>query len=180
MAPPIPVYLVSYDPAWPAMAQHQIEALRRFEPLLLKTHHIGSTSIPGMASKPVIDLMPVVSDLAGFDARREEVEAMGYEWHGEFGVEGRRFCTLNDPEDGRRIVQFHAYEKGSPHARRQLAFRDYLRSHNDVAKAYEREKYRAMSLFPDNSTKYAEEKGTFIRGVEAKALDWFVEESGTI
>jgi GrpB-like predicted nucleotidyltransferase (UPF0157 family) len=180
MAPPIPVYLVEYDPAWPGMAMTYIEALRRFEPLLKKTHHIGSTSIPGIASKPVLDLMPVVSDIAAFDARRDEVEAMGYVWHGEFGVEGRRFCTLNDPVTDVRLVQFHAYQIGSPHARRQLSFRDYLRSHADIAKAYEKEKRRAMALFPDNSTKYAQEKGMFIRSVEAKALEWFVEEPGTI
>lgn len=130
-----------------------------------------------MAAKPVIDLMPLVSDLDAFDRRRGEVEALGYDCHGEFGVDGRRFCTLDD-EDGRRIVQLHCYQADSPHAKRQLAFRDYLRAFPEVAAAYEREKYRASALFPDNSTKYAEEKGTFIRAAEAKALAWVVGEEG--
>jgi GrpB-like predicted nucleotidyltransferase (UPF0157 family) len=177
MARPIPVYLVSYDPEWPGFAALQIERLRVLEPLLVVVHHIGSTSVPGMAAKPVIDLMPLVADLDAFDSRQSEVEALGYAWHGEFGVEGRRFCTM-DNDSGQRIVQLHCYQDDSPHAKRQLAFRDYLRAFPDVAAAYEAEKYRASALFPDNSVDYSREKGAFIRAAEAKALAWVVGEEG--
>lgn len=177
MARPIPVQLVVYDPEWPALATHYCNGLRVLEPLLVVVHHIGSTSVPGMAAKPVLDLMPLVGDLDGFDARRRDVEALGYAWHGEFGVEGRRFCTLDD-EEGKRIVQLHCYQDDSPHARRQLAFRDYLRAFPEVAAEYEKEKYRASALFPDNSVDYSREKGAFIRAAEAKALAWVVGEEG--
>lgn len=67
------------------------------------------------------------------------VEALGYGWHGELGIPGRRYCTLNNAA-GHRIVQDHVYEVHSPHVARHLAFRDYLRAHPEVASAYEREK----------------------------------------
>ncbi len=180
MAPPIPVYLVDYNPEWPGIAAFHMERLRTLGPLLVAIHHIGSTSVPGLAAKPVIDLMPIVSDLDGFDAIQGHVEALGFGWHGEFGVEGRRFCTFDDPDTGTRLVQLHCYKTGSPHARRQLAFRDYIRAFPDVAKAYEMEKRRACALYPDNSVEYSREKGEFIRSVEGKAASWFVEEPGSI
>lgn len=176
MARPIPVQLVAYSADWPEEAAHYCNQLISLG-LFTVVHHIGSTSIPGMAAKPVIDLMPLVANLDAFDQRRTDIEALGYGWHGEFGVEGRRFCTLDD-KSGKRIAQLHCYQEDSPHAKRQLAFRDYLRAHPEVAADYEAEKYRASALFPDNSTKYAEEKGTFIRAAEAKALAWVVGEEG--
>ncbi len=177
MATPITVTLVDYNPDWPDVAAFHMARLAAIGPLLIATHHIGSTSVPGLAAKSVIDLMPIVSDLSAFDALRPAVEALGFGWHGEFGVEGRRFCTFDNPETGNRLVHLHCYQSGSPHARRQLAFRDYIRAFPDMAKAYELEKRRARDLFPENSVEYSREKGAFIRSVESKAAAWFVEEA---
>jgi GrpB-like predicted nucleotidyltransferase (UPF0157 family) len=178
MAPPIPVHLVRYNPEWPGLAARLSEDLAVFKPLLTVVHHIGSTSVPGMTAKPVIDLMPLFSDLATLDARKGDLEALGYVWHGEFGVEGRRFCTRDD-EHGVRVAQLHGYHEDSPHARRQLAFRDYLRAFPEVAAAYEAEKFRARDMFPDNSVDYSREKGAFIRDAEAKALQWITGDEGS-
>ncbi len=159
------------------MAARFSEQLKIVGPVLTIVHHIGSTSVPGMTAKPVIDLMPLVADLDMFDARRADLEAIGYVWHGEFGVEGRRFCTWDDNQ-GSRLAQLHCYQHDSPHAKRQLAFRDYLRAFPDVAAAYEAEKYRASKLFPNNSVDYSREKGAFIREAEAKALAWVTGDEG--
>ena len=159
------------------MAARFSEQLKIVGPVLTIVHHIGSTSVAGMTAKPVIDLMPLVSDLAIFDAHRADLEAIGYVWHGEFGVEGRRFCTW-DSDEGVRMAQLHCYQQDSPHAKRQLAFRDYLRAFPDVAAAYEAEKYRASKLFPNNSVDYSREKGAFIREAEAKALAWVTGDEG--
>jgi GrpB-like predicted nucleotidyltransferase (UPF0157 family) len=169
----IPVHIEPYDPRWPALAARYCSELFVLGPVLVCVHHIGSTSVVGLSAKPVIDLMPMVTDLASLDAVRCPVEALGYGWHGEFGIDGRRYCTLAD-DAGKRIVQLHFYAQGSLHARRHLAFRDYLRAHPAVAAEYEAEKHRARALHPDNSHAYSEEKGAWIRAAEAKALAWFV------
>ena len=174
MTVPIPVTLVRYDADWPSKANILSDKLGVLGDTLVVVHHIGSTSVVGMLAKPVIDLMPLVGDIAALDDKRELVESLGYVWHGEYGVEGRRFCTYAD-ENGSRSAQLHFYAIGSPHAKRQLAFRDYLRAFPNVAADYAVEKQRAAALFPDNSTAYANEKGPWIRAAEVKALDWFAE-----
>jgi len=165
----IPVHLVDYDPRWPALAAHYASRFGALGELVGDIEHIGSTSIPGLIAKPVIDLMPIVDDLERLDAHRAEVEAIGLGWHGEFGVDGRRFCTL-EGESGERLLNVHFYQRGSPHILRHLAFRDYLRRHPDVAAAYATEKRRVAALYPDDSTRYAAEKGPFIRATVEAAI----------
>src|SRR5438067_486855 len=113
MSPPIPVVLVPYDPEWPNLAAAQAGRLRVLGSVLVTVHHIGSTSVPGLAAKPVIDLMPLVTDLSALDRERSRLEALGYEWYGEFGIAGRRHCTLSD-EIGNRAVNIHFFKVDSP------------------------------------------------------------------
>jgi GrpB-like predicted nucleotidyltransferase (UPF0157 family) len=168
------VILAAYDPEWPRAAERHAERLLVLGPCLICVHHIGSTSVPGLAAKPIIDLMPLVTDLAHLDRQRQSVEALGYDWRGEYGISGRRYCTLSDPA-GIRVAHFHFFRADSPQAKRHIAFRDYLRAHRDVAEAYENEKRRAQRLHPDNARGYSDEKDAWIRNTEAKALIWFDE-----
>jgi len=172
MPPPFPVILADYDPGWPRRAARHAERLQALGPILVAVHHIGSTSVPGLAAKPILDLMPLVTDLGELDHRRAVLEGLGFDWHGEYGIAGRRYCTLDD-RAGVRAVQMHCFQAASPEARRHLAFRDYLRTHPDVAEAYEREKRRARALHPDDSHAYGDEKDAWIRVTEADALAWF-------
>lgn len=173
---PVPVILAPYDPEWPRMARRHAESLQVLGPCLATVHHIGSTSVPGLVAKPIIDLMPLVTSLAALDRERPRVEALGYEWRGEFGISGRRYCTLTDAS-GTRIVQLHFFQAESPEAERHIAFRDYLRAHPDVARAYEQEKRRARDLHPGDAQAYSGEKDAWIRATEAKALAWFAVSS---
>lgn len=174
MSPPIPVQLVPHDPAWPAVAAAETRRLAAaLGEVLVAVHHIGSTAIPGIAAKPVIDLLPVVQSLEELDRRRHDVEALGYGWRGELGLPGRRYCFRDDPDTGRRLFQLHCYRQGSPEVTRHLAFRDYLRQRPDLARAYEAEKRRCQALHPDNSNVYADCKNAWIRRVEGEAL-WFL------
>jgi GrpB-like predicted nucleotidyltransferase (UPF0157 family) len=174
MLRPIPVNLAPYNFDWAKNGAHHADRLRVLGPALVGVYHIGSTAVPGIAAKPVIDLMPLVTDLAELDQRRGCVESLGYGWHGEYGISGRRYCTLSDDHDN-RIVQLHFFKSDSPHAVRHLAFRDYLRSHPEIARAYEAEKRRARELHPDDSHAYSDEKSAWIRIAETKALRWFAE-----
>lgn len=171
MLPPIPVVLAEYNPEWPQIAARLAEGLHVLGPVVVNVHHIGSTAVPGLAAKPIIDLMPLVTDLSDLD-QQPNIVALGYDWYGELGIPGRRYCTLSD-EAGVRIAQLHFFEVSSPHAMRHLAFRDYLRAHPEAVRDYEDEKRRAQDLHPADSHAYSDEKAAWVRDMEAKAIMWF-------
>lgn len=174
MPPPFKVALAAHDPRWSEAAEAQAAILRvALNPILLAVHHIGSTAIPGLKAKPILDLMPVVGDLRGLDRRRSDLEAIGFAWWGEFGLPGRRYATKEEPQSGRRLVQLHCYATGSPDIDRHLAFRDYLRQRPELVASYEQEKVRCRTLHPDNSHEYGACKSAWIDTVEAIALtEW--------
>ncbi len=167
------VELVAYNPQWARLANEQASKLRcALGASLVQVEHIGSTAIPGIVAKPVLDLMPIVSDLKAADDNSEAVRLLGYEWHGEFGIPGRRFCTLSCPVSGTRLVHLHIFQLDSAHIDRHLAFRDYLRTHTDEARAYEAVKQRAASLHRESPQAYTEAKSGWIRSCEQRALAW--------
>ena len=174
MPPPIKVRLLPHDPRWPELAGVETELLAKvIGPTLLTVHHIGSTTIPGIHAKPILDLMPVVRELAALDSRQGEMKAAGYESWGAFGLPGRRYYTKTEPVTGRRLIQIHCYEDGSSEIVRHLAFRDYLRGNPDVAAEYDRVKAHCRELHPDDSHAYSDCKDAWIRATEATALRRF-------
>ena len=132
----------------------------------------SSTSTPAVQNEARRPCSAGATNLTELDKRQSLVTALGFEWHGELGITGRRYCTLSD-ENGKRLAQLHFFEAGSPEIVRHIAFRDYLRAHHDVAQAYEKERHRARGLYPTNSHAYTDEKDAWIRNTEARALDWF-------
>ena len=180
MPPPIQVQLMPHDPSWAGFASLESEGLRSvIGPSLVVVHHIGSTSISGIVAKPIIDLMPVVTSLSELDEHRHEIEALGYEWWGELGIEDRRYCTKSDATTGRRLVQLHCFVEDSPHIIRHLAFREYLRAHQEIAMAYEQEKRRCQAQYPNDSHAYGDCKSAWIAEIEKAALTWWHSQSQT-
>ena len=171
----LPVELVPHRPEWAAAAMVEGERLRQAigSEIVIEIHHIGSTAIPGIHAKSTIDLMPLVTSLEALDTREEAVRALGYEWRGEFGIAGRRFCSLVDGQPRRRLFNVHCFESGLPGVERHLAFRDYMRAFPEKAKAYEAEKFRARDLKPHDTLAYSQEKGPWIRETEREALEWY-------
>jgi len=174
MLPPYDVHLLAHDPAWSEQAEQEASRLLRAAyPSLASVEHIGSTSIPGILAKPIIDLMGIGPDLEAIETARPAVEGLGYAWHGEYGLEGRRYCTLTDTATGLRKFHLHCYAAGDHSIHRHLAFRDYLRGHPDEAHEYERMKQGCAAKHPADSNAYTACKDRWITRVEATALKHF-------
>jgi GrpB-like predicted nucleotidyltransferase (UPF0157 family) len=166
------IQVVPYDPGWPAAFDeeaHRIEAALGDVPI--RSHHIGSTAVPGLHAKPVIDILMEVPSLEQLDSRAPALAAMGYEPKGEFGIPGRRYFR-RDNADGIRTHQVHAFGVSTDHVFRHLAFRDYMRAHPSVAKVYGELKARLALEFPDDLDAYMDGKDAFIKDHERKALLW--------
>ena len=168
------VELHPHSSQWAKLARAEIACLHEaLGGVIVTVHHIGSTSIPGIMAKPIIDLLPVVSNLDSLDRSMPRVRSCGYDCLGEFGLPGRRYCRRNDPITGKRAVQLHFYAQGSPEIDRHLAFADYLRAHPAIAKEYEAEKIRAAALHPDSTLDYNDAKNDWIKRIEQDALQWW-------
>ncbi len=165
-----PVRLCDPSPDWlETLERERARLAASLGALLLEIHHIGSTAIPGIRAKPIVDLLPVVTSVAELDAARERVEALGYGWWGEYGLSRRRYCTLDGPA-GERLVNAHFYAFGDPEIERHVAFRDYLRAHPDAAQEYEAVKARAAALHPQDVNDYNDGKAEWIAAIEPIAI----------
>ena len=165
------IVVTPYDPAWPELFQTEAAAVRDIlSGNCVAVHHIGSTAVPGLAAKPIIDLMPVVRSLAEVDAAAPAFEALGYEYLGEFGIPGRRYLRKGGDE---RTHQIHIFSEGSRRdIERHLAVRDYLRTHPAVRDAYGALKAELARRYPYDIGGYCDGKEAFVRQMEADALEW--------
>ncbi len=171
MPRPISVRLEPHDPQWATDALAWAGRLEAACPgVFIAVHHIGSTAIPGMPAKPIIDLLPVAAGLPRLDAAQAAIEALGFSWWGEYGLPGRRYCTWSDRATGERRAQLHCYAEGDPAIRRHLAFRDLMRARRELAEDYAREKARCAALHPNDSHAYTDCKGAWIKRMEVEAL----------
>lgn len=173
---PRPVVLMPWTPDWADRAGALIAALHAAAPgTFVALHHIGSTAVPGLAAKPVIDLLGVTGSLAAIEAARSGLEGLGLEglgwrWRGENGAAGRRYFTMDDPETGARAAHLHVHAAGDPMIAWHLAFRDRLRAEPATAAAYETEKRRCAGLHPGDSGAYAACKKAWTDRVAGEAV----------
>jgi GrpB-like predicted nucleotidyltransferase (UPF0157 family) len=160
------VRLAPYDPLWPREFDAEADRLTRAcEGLPLRLEHIGSTSIPGMFAKPVIDILAGVPPRASRAPYIAALVAIGYEHLGANGVPGRNYFRRGSP----RSHHVHMVSWSSQVWKNHLLFRDYLRAHADVAQEYAVLKRELAAAFPDDARQYSEEKGPFIKSVLRRA-----------
>jgi GrpB-like predicted nucleotidyltransferase (UPF0157 family) len=166
------VIVVPHDPNW----RSAFETESKLIALALKgnavaIHHIGSTAIPQIHAKPIIDMLVEVKDLMAVDTQGSVVEALGYQAMGEFGISGRRFFRKGN-EAGIRTHHIHTFEVDSPQIERHLKFRDYMISNPEDAQQYSELKQQLANKYSDNIQGYMDGKAGFIKDIDLKAAKW--------
>ncbi|MBT8412931.1 MAG: GrpB family protein [Boseongicola sp.] len=158
------------DPSWSVSAKTEIETLMHQVEGLVEVHHIGSTSVPGLPAKPILDLMPILQTASLQAYAKDDFERMGYEWMDEFGLPGRAYARKSDPATGQRLVHAHSYVVGHPDIARHLAFRDALRSNAPLKAAYTSVKAACAARHPEGGATYGACKSDWIEKAENRAL----------
>jgi len=161
------VRVVPYDPAWPTLYTAE---LTRVEPILrahgisLAFEHTGSTAVPGLAAKPILDLLAGRRSEQDRGSSIAALEAAGYTYRGEQGIPGRDFFRRGDP----RQYHIHLTEIDSDFWRDHLAFRNYLRANPDALAAYAALKQELAARYPRDREAYIDGKTAFVeRTLEA-------------
>lgn len=124
----------------------------------LRLYHCGSTAIPGIVAKPILDIVGSINDLNTLDQRKDLLESIGYEYKGEYGIKGRRYSVLYNPDKTIGYCHLHIFKEDSKELREHIGFRDYLRKNNEAAFEYESVK-KSLSV-PRNE--YSEAKTRII------------------
>ena len=138
---------------------------------LVNIYHIGSTAIPNLKSKPIIDIMISVINLDDVDKLKKQFEDIGYEYLFEFGIKGRRYLRKGWDE---RTHQIHIFQKDDKYNLiRHLAVRDYLISHQNVAYEYGKLKQFLANKYPYDIDGYCDGKEEFVKNLEKDALNWY-------
>ncbi|GGB54163.1 hypothetical protein GCM10011316_27750 [Roseibium aquae] len=169
------VELTEYSREW--AQQFEEEAVRVAGVLggnLTSLHHIGSTAVPGLLAKPIIDLLAEVVSLEACDAATAGMQLLGYEAMGTFGIAERRYFRKFNAER-RRTHHLHVFVAGSDHAIRHLAFRDYLIAHPEKAAEYVALKRKLSRIDGGDWDSYVSGKDRFVQNMERLAVDWYAE-----
>lgn len=167
------IIITAYDPDW--KARFESEAARLLQVLgaaAFKMHHIGSTAVPGMWAKPIIDILLEVEDLDALDALSPRLNALGYRARGENGIPGRRYFTKGGDM---RTHHVHAYPRGSDHILRHLCVRDFLLAHPMAGADYARMKRECSLRHGDDPAAYANAKDRYVQFLEKQALRWHAD-----
>ncbi|WP_413299602.1 GrpB family protein [Bacillus sp. 1P10SD] len=165
------VEVCSYNEKWSNMFSEEAEKLKRiFRNEIVDIYHIGSTAVPGLKAKPIIDIMPVVNDINMIDTFIPNMQEIGYESKGENGISGRRYFQKGGDNRSHHI---HIYQVGSDEIKRHLVFRDYLRNHPNEKKAYGELKEKLAQQFSYDIESYISGKDCHVKDIELKALEWY-------
>ena len=159
------VIVLPYNPKWPEVFQELSgPVVNTLGSLLISVEHIGSTSVPGLAAKPIIDLSVIVEP-EDLEAAKVKIVELGYQYLGDLGVEGRdAFRCLR----ARPRHNFYLCPRDSLGLRNHLAVRDYLRANPEVAKEYGELKLSLAQQYPESVDKYTQSKTDFIIGILKK------------
>jgi len=165
------ISIAPYDPEWPNLYENEAVSLRGKLPqsVVIKIEHFGSTAVPGLAAKPVIDLLVQVSSL---EETREQIvpilAAEGYDYFWRTDVSPAYAWFIKRDSEGKRTHHIHMVEADSKLWER-LYFRDYLREFPEEAKRYAELKQFLSEKYPNDRVAYTEGKAEYVRAITERA-----------
>jgi len=161
---PCKVELLPHDPTWADKFQQEAYRLTAvLSPEIIAIHHIGSTAIPDIFAKPIIDILIEVKDINRIEAYNDQLAILGYAAHGENGIPGRRYFSKDS--EGACTHHVHIFQIGNPEIDRHIKFCNHLITHPDDAQAYSQLKIELAKIFPEDVEQYTEAKSDFIQSV---------------
>lgn len=165
------VVIVEYDPAWADMAESELQRIRgALGTVVSRLDHVGSTAVPGLAAKPILDLQLSVAVIAARANYVEPLERLGYLFVPSPESPDFHFFAL--PQERPRTYHLHVCEAGSEHETRHLAVRDFLRTHPSEAERYAALKRRLAAKHPRDRLSYIEGKDEYVAALERRAGLW--------
>lgn len=165
------IEVVDYDPSWKKTFETERVMLHQaIGSNAVKIEHIGSTSVVGLAAKPVIDILIEVNSLDELDVAHKNIEALGYLVKGENGITGRRYFQKGGNQRSHHV---HAFQTNDLHICRHIAFKEYLIAHPKIALEYSDIKKAAAANSNNNINVYMALKNDFIQRHEKIAVEWF-------
>ena len=172
------VELVPHNPEWSQLENDESQRILECISIpVIGIYHIGSTSVPGIKAKPILDFVLEVEDMEAFIEESRNLESLEYVSKGEYGIPGRQLFTKDTL--GERTHHLHVFQQGHKDIERHLVFRDFLRSNPEAAKEYESLKEKLAKRFPKKSDMYTEAKSDFILSMDEVARYW-LEQKGLL
>lgn len=160
--------IVPYDQKWKDAFKQEAEVLARiFGDNVIVIEHIGSTSVPGLAGKPTIDILIIVDDISGIDALNPKMEAFGYEALGEHTMPGGTRLFIKE-HNNERLYHVHIFQKNHSHIKEMLDLRNYFRSHPKIVKEYSQLKFDLFKKYPNDYALYRKEKDKWMEKLKEK------------
>lgn len=169
-----PVRVEEYSPDWVSWFEKLSSFFKsRLEPFVIRIEHVGSTAIPGMIAKPIIDF-DIIIRMPDFDEVRSRLEMIGYVHQGDLGIPEREAFVLVNLKLEEELPPHHLYVCGinSKELHRHIAFRDYLRSHPNDATMYSEIKVQLVKKHTGDRSLYIGGKDHVVNELLEKALEW--------
>ncbi|WP_315120250.1 GrpB family protein [uncultured Clostridium sp.] len=164
------IEVVPHDPKWKEEYLRESKIIHNImKEEIIQIHHIGSTAIPGIEAKPIIDILIEVKDINNVDKYNNEMESLGYIPKGEYRIKGRRFLLKGLYN---RTHHIHIFQSGNSEIHRHINFRDYLVAHPKEANQYSELKNELAKKFKYDIEAYCNGKDAFIKEIDKKAEKW--------
>jgi GrpB-like predicted nucleotidyltransferase (UPF0157 family) len=165
------VRIVDYDRAWPVMAEQELRRIKEtVGDVAVRLEHVGSTAVPGLAAKPVIDLQLSVDVMEPRERYVAPLERLGYLFAP--APESPDYHFFAKPPERPRTHHLHVCKTGGEHEFRHVAVRDFLRSHPDEAACYAALKREVVARHPQDRLAYIDGKDEYVMALERRAVTW--------